>query len=206
MGVLGGAFSLGIWLPTCLQTERHLSVIHTTGYLAVYITGAFFGYVSAAFLSDRIGRRRTLMLFAVGAFIAVVTFLFMPIDPRIGIFLGLPLGFFTNGLYSPVGPLLTELFPRRLRAAAQGFCYNFGRGIGALFPAIIGFLSQSTGLALAVVLFSIFCHVNIILFSFLLPELTGVELEAVDQGSTQGNAAPIKAAADKKATTVPSAS
>jgi MFS family permease len=180
MGVQGGAFSLGIWLPTFLQTVRHLSVIHTTGYLAVYIVGALAGYVCAAYLSDWLGRRRTLMLLAVGAFLAVVSFLFLPLDPRTGILLGLPLGFFTNGLYSPVGPLLTELYPRRLRAAAQGFCYNFGRGVGALFPAMIGFLSQSMGLAVAIVLFSLFCHTCIIVFSALLPELTGIDLETVD--------------------------
>jgi MFS family permease len=181
MGIQGSAFSLGIWLPTFLLSVRHLSVVHTTGYLAIYIAGAFCGYTSSAYLSDRLGRRRTLVLLAGGAFLAVVCFLFLPLSARYGILLGLPLGFFTNGLYSPVGPLLTELFPRSLRAAGQGFCYNFGRGVGALFPAIIGFLSLSMGLAEAIVLFSFLCHSTTILFSLLLPETTGIDLDTVDR-------------------------
>jgi hypothetical protein len=46
------------------------------------------------------------------------------------------LGLQANGrAFSPVGAFFTELFPSRLCDSGQGFSYNFGRGIGALFPA-----------------------------------------------------------------------
>jgi hypothetical protein len=46
--------------------------------------------------------------------------------------LGFPLGFFSEGVFSGMGPFLTELFPTRMRGSGQGFSYNFGRGIAAL--------------------------------------------------------------------------
>ncbi len=52
--------------------------------------------------------------------------------------LGFPLGFFASGYFSGLGAFLTELYPTRLRGSGQGFCYNFGRGIGALFPFLVG--------------------------------------------------------------------
>ena len=53
-----------------------------------------------------------------------------------------------GGYFSGVGAFLTELYPTRLRGSGQGFCYNFGRGIGALFPFLVGALSTSTSLAM----------------------------------------------------------
>jgi len=56
---------------------------------------------------------------------------------------------------SVMGPFLTELFPTRTRGSAQGFAYNFGRGVGALFPALVGFLSVRMSLASAMALFAV---------------------------------------------------
>src|SRR5499426_2092427 len=56
-GAQGGYYAVMTWMPTFLRTERGLSIIGSTGYLAVPITGAFCGYLTGGFLSDRIGRR-----------------------------------------------------------------------------------------------------------------------------------------------------
>ena len=50
--------------------------------------------------------------------------------------LGFPLGFFASGIFSGMGPLLTEMYPTELRAAGQGFCYNVGRFIAASGPPV----------------------------------------------------------------------
>ena len=59
------------------------------------------------------------------------------------LWVGFPLGFFASGCFSGFGSYLAELYPTRARATGEGFCYNVGRGIGAFFPGIIGFLSES---------------------------------------------------------------
>lgn len=56
--------------------------------------------------------------------------------------LGFPLGFFASGYLSGLGPFLTELYPTRLRGSGQGFAYNVGRGFGAIFPTLVGFISR----------------------------------------------------------------
>ena len=60
--------------------------------------------------------------------------------------LGAPLGFIIYMMFSAMGPFMTELYPTEVRGAGQGFCYNSGRAMGALFPALVGFLSDRLGL------------------------------------------------------------
>jgi MFS family permease len=92
--------------------------------------------------------------------------------------LGLPLGFFASGIFSGFGSYLAELYPTRARGAGQGFCYNFGRATGALFPTVIGFLSVSIGLAGAIGFGALGYALCLIALLFL-PETRGKELVAV---------------------------
>ena len=70
------------------------------------------------------------------------------------LFLGFPLGFFASGVFSAMGAFYTEHFPTRVRGVGQGFAYNLGRGTGALFPTLVGFLSKSMPLGEAIGLFA----------------------------------------------------
>ena len=81
-------------------------------------------------------------------------------------------------IFSGVGAFLTELYPTRLRGSGQGFCYNFGRGIGALFPFLVGWLSTSTTLANAIAIFAVAAYSVFFLAAFALPETRGRILHA----------------------------
>src|SRR5574337_545764 len=135
-GMMGAYYSVTTWLPTFLKVERKLSVLGTSGYLLVLIAGSFLGYLISAYLSDRLGRRRCFMLFATCAAVLVITYTLIPVTDSLMLLLGFPLGFFLSGIFSGMGAYLAELFPSRVRGSAQGFCYNFGRAVGALFPAL----------------------------------------------------------------------
>jgi hypothetical protein len=97
----------------------------------------------------------------------------LPLSNDILWFLGFPLGFFSTGYYAGVGAFLTELFPTRLRGSGQGFCYNCGRGIGALFPFLVGWLSSATSLAKAIGIFAVAAYSLFFLAAFALPETRG---------------------------------
>jgi len=180
VGVQGGYYAITTWLPTYLKTTRGLSVLNTGGYLFVIIVGSFFGYMVSAWLADRLGRKRTLVLFAVCSFLAVVAYTYLPIGNSVMLLLGFPLGFFASGSFSPIGAFFTELFPSRLRGSGQGFSYNMGRGIGALFPTLVGYLSARMGLGQAISAFAVAAYLTMIVAVLLLPETRGRELQVYD--------------------------
>ena len=177
-GAQGGYYAITTWLPTFLRAERGLTVVGSTGYLAMIIVGSFVGYLVGAWLADRLGRRLLFIIFAVGAAAVVLPYTVLPISNEIMWLLGFPLGFFASGYFSGMGAFLTELYPTILRGSGQGFCYNFGRGIGALFPTLVGFLAERLSLAAAIAAFGLTAYALLVIAALLLPETRGKELTA----------------------------
>ncbi|OYX70996.1 MAG: MFS transporter [Rhizobiales bacterium 32-66-11] len=172
-GAQGGYYAVTTWLPTYLRVERGLTVVGSTGYLALLILGSFIGYVWGAYLADRIGRRRLFILFSILASILVIAYTQLPLSNQVMLYLGFPLGICASGYFSGLGAFLTELFPTRLRGSGQGFAYNFGRGIGALFPALVGFLSSQMALSSAIAIFAVLAYGLLLVGALALPETRG---------------------------------
>lgn len=177
-GAQGGYYAITTWLPTFLRTERKLTVLGTGGYLAVIIVGSFLGYLVSAWLNDRIGRRTNFILFALCSVATVLVYTQVPVDNTSMLFLGFPLGFFASGIFSGMGPILTELFPTRVRGSGQGFAYNFGRGIAALNPMFVGMLSAKLPLGQSIGVFALAAYGLLIIAALLLPETKGRVLTA----------------------------
>jgi MFS family permease len=175
LGAQGGYYAITTWLPLYMNA-RGLSVTHTGGYLLVVIAGSFAGYLTAAHLADKIGRKWTLTLFAVFSFTTVLLYMVLPISDHVMLFLGFPLGFFPSGAFSPMGAFFTELFPTSLRGSGQGFAYNLGRGVGALFPSLVGYFSAHMGLGKAIAVFAVVAYMLMALSVLLLPETRGMDL------------------------------
>ncbi|MDR5665062.1 MFS transporter, partial [Burkholderia cenocepacia] len=66
----------------------------------------------------------------------------------------------------------------RVRGSGQGFCYNVGRAIGALFPFLIGALSKQYGLGMSIGIFAVAAYGVVIVAALTLPETRGRELDA----------------------------
>lgn len=173
IGAQGGYYAITTWLPTFLRTERKLTILGTGGYLAVIIVGSFVGYLVSAWLTDRIGRRANFILFALCSIVTVVVYTELPINDTVMLYLGFPLGFFASGIFSGMGPFLTELFPTRMRGSGQGFAYNFGRGIAALNPMFVGLLSATLPLGQSIGVFALIAYGLLIIAALLLPETKG---------------------------------
>ncbi|WP_369187566.1 MFS transporter [Streptomyces sp. R08] len=175
-GVQGGYYTLATWVPTYLKTERGLSVVGTGGYLTFLISGAFLGYLTGGYLTDVLGRKRNIWLFALLSAICILVYTHIPSGANtLLLVLGFPLGFCMSAIFSGFGSYLSELYPTALRGTGQGFTYNTGRAVGAVFPTLVGFLADSWGVGGALVFGAI--GYGIAALALLgLPETRGKEL------------------------------
>ncbi|MGQ4434642.1 MULTISPECIES: MFS transporter [unclassified Streptomyces] len=175
-GVQGGYYTLATWVPTYLKTERGLSVVGTGGYLTFLISGAFLGYLTGGYLTDVLGRKRNIWLFALLSAISILVYTHIPSGANtLLLVLGFPLGFCMSAIFSGFGSYLSELYPTALRGTGQGFTYNTGRAVGAVFPTLVGFLADSWGVGGALVFGAI--GYGIAALALLgLPETRGKEL------------------------------
>jgi MFS family permease len=190
MGAHGGYHALMTWLPTYLKTERHLSVLGTSGYLAIIIVAFWCGCIASAWLLDRLGRRPNLVLFAGCCVVTVQAYVFLDLDNTAMLFLGFPLGFFAAGIPASLGALFNELYPSGMRGAGVGFCYNFGRIVSAAFPVLVGHMSSRMSLGAAIGLDAGLAYALVVVAVLALPETRGKRLE---DAAASGNPASVPA-------------
>jgi len=118
-------------------------------------------------------------VFSVGAIALTMIYLRLDVTNRAMFFLAFPLGFFASGYYAGLGPFLSEMFPTRLRGSGQGFAYSVGRGMGALFPALVGFMSSRMSLSATIALFAAGAYGLFLSVALVLPETRGRDLGAI---------------------------
>lgn len=183
LGAQGGYYAINTFLPLYLSA-RGLSVGKTGGSLLVIIAGSFFGYTISAHLADMLGRKRTLVVFAIGSFLTIAIYMVAPMNSLGTLLMGFFVGFFPSGSFSPMGSFFTELFPTALRGSGQGFAYNAGRGVGALFPTFVGFMSTHVQLGSAITIFAGAAYLLMAISVLLLPETQGTSLQS-NSGQSQ---------------------
>lgn len=178
IGVQGGYYALFAWMPTYLTTQRHLPAFTSGSFLYLLIAGSFVGYISAGYINDALGRKRTFIIFSLcSAAIVPLYLLFVVADWQL-IIAGPLLGFFASGIFSGFGPYLSELFPSDVRGAGQGFTYNLGRGIAGIGPFIIGVVAKLAPIGTAMTVVAVVAYLIACGAVLFLPETKGKELTA----------------------------
>jgi MFS family permease len=180
--VMFGYWGLFTWLPAFLASPVEeggagMSIVRSTGWIIPMQAGAFIGFASFGFVSDRLGRKLSFIIYLVGAAALVPIYGQMATNPTMLMALGPLLGFFGNGYFSVFGAMLAELFPTSARATGQGFTYNSGRALSALAPATIGLLATRRGIGPALAVTSAFFLIGALMI-LLMPETRGRQLEA----------------------------
>ena len=172
------------WLPAFLarpvaQGGAGMGVVGSLGWIIPVQIGAYLGYLSFGFIADRLGRRRTFILFMVAAALLVPIYGQMARSPSMLMLLGPVLGYFGHGYFSMFGSFVAELFPTAVRATGQGTSYNAGRLMGALAPYTIGVLATLPGIGIGLALgaTSAFFLASALLI-FTLPDKSGQPLES----------------------------
>ncbi|MEV4468428.1 MFS transporter [Nonomuraea sp. NPDC049504] len=140
----------------CLAYGTDVLEISKTTMLALSMIGVVFmaaGTVVSAMVSDRLGRRRTLITGVIGAIVwGVVMFPLM--ETRVIFFVGLALAGALGlmGLvFGPMGAYLPELFNTEYRYSGSSVAYSLGGVLGGAVPPLVATSMQASGLgALAV--------------------------------------------------------
>jgi MFS family permease len=173
-----GLFS---WMPPYLTLPiekggRGLSMMNTTTLLVTLnLVGMFPGYLFYGWVADKLGRKRSLILYTLCA-AGLIPLYAAARTPWIILVLGAFVGFFGTGFFAGSGIIGSELFPTRVRARALGFTYNGARALSCVAPYTIGWIGDKKGLSAAFLL----CAIAFVLTAIMatqLPETKGKQLE-----------------------------
>jgi putative MFS transporter len=131
-------YGIFIWLPTLLVGRGYPEV--QSFRFTLYITLAQIpGYFAAAWLVEKVGRKRTLVPFML--LCAAASWRFgTAARPRDLLVWGCLVSFFNLGAWGVTYGYTPELYPTRLRGTGTGSAAAFGRIGGILAPLCVGWL------------------------------------------------------------------
>ncbi len=105
--------------------------------------GAALGMYGFAVLAQRMGRKPTFAVCFIAAFVSTASVFFFLNDFH-QVFWMIPImGFCILSLFAGYAIYFPELFPTHLRSTGTSFCYNVGRFVAAVGPALLGWLTAS---------------------------------------------------------------
>jgi MFS family permease len=148
IGSWGGLTLLPSWIQQMVRAAGGgpaLGVQAISHAFMLMMVGAVLGYLTLIFLCDAVGRRMSYFLFALGSFL-VSLYLFTRVNDLETLMWFMPaFGYFIIGGFGTFAAYLPELFPTRVRASGQGFCWNAARCVTAIGPLLGGVLVGTFG-------------------------------------------------------------
>lgn len=140
---------LTAFLPSYLIDKLHLSLGQMGYVMSAMGFGAVFGSVAIPTLSDRIGRKPTMLVTAVCTIGGLYALAVAPADPTRLFAALLVAAFFLYGLLTTtVGPLSVESVPVSLRATASGVVIAVAELLGGgVAPIMAGYVAHHAGIA-----------------------------------------------------------
>jgi len=120
-----------------------LKASYVTRGTTCFNLGGLLGTLLTVPVATRLGRRSMFVLYyALGALAILCTF-GLKLSPEVRLLMMFSVGLTVFGVFGSFTFYLPELFPARLRGTGAGFCYNAGRVLTSVFPALIGVVRSS---------------------------------------------------------------
>lgn len=150
LGGQTGYYGLALWAPALIVAILGVGSAEAARWMMLVTAAALVGRVLVAFLSDRIGRRRTGIWTSFGAAAAIVLTGYAG-DATLGV---VPLliallmlaSLLCDGQFAVVGPYSAEVWPADLRSTGMGSAYGIG-GLGKIIgPLGMAFVVSSPNL------------------------------------------------------------
>ena len=137
--------------PTFLQRGWHFTPHQRAGLTAFTMVGAIIGGTLFGLYSDRVGRRRAII---VALLLAVVVIPLWAFAPSVALLVagGFLMQFMVQGAWGVIPAHITELSPDSVRGFFPGFAYQCGVLIASVIPALETQFAARTGYATAMAL------------------------------------------------------
>lgn len=148
-----GYYGIFTWLPQFFRAQQ-ITLLPVYEYSLLLALAQIPGYLLAAFLVERWGRKQTLAAYLFGS--ALCSYLFTVASTASTILQsGMLLSFSLLGAWGALYALTPELFPTEVRATGMGWTSAMARAAGMIAPLIGGYLlDNKLPLTLALTLYS----------------------------------------------------
>ncbi len=133
------------WIPTLL-VKQGMTITKSFGYSIIIYLAQIPGYYSAAFVSEKLDRKWTIVLYMLLGGVSAYLMSNARVDASITL-AGFLLSFFMNGTYAGIYAYTPELYPTAFRTTGMGVASSFGRIGGLSAPIVIGYTYARIGFA-----------------------------------------------------------
>jgi putative MFS transporter len=131
------------WIPSLL-VKQGMTTTKSFGYSIIIYLAQVPGYYSAAFLSEKLDRKWTIVVYMLLGGVSAYLMSNAGSDASITI-AGFLLSFFMNGTYAGIYAYTPELYPTAFRTTGMGVASSFGRIGGLSAPIVIGYTFRTIG-------------------------------------------------------------
>ncbi|MDM5199002.1 MFS transporter [Fictibacillus enclensis] len=149
------AYPVQSLMPTFLKTVRHFPVNSVAFAGTMMGIGSLIGALFGGWISDKIGRKRTIKFGLILALIPV-SFMLLSTEPTVIIIASTIDGFIFGSISGLIAAFLNEHYPTDLRGTGSGFIQNLGSLGGSVGAVVAANLNQSVGWSWTIILIVLF--------------------------------------------------
>ena len=131
------------WIPSLL-VDKGMTITKSFGYSIIIYLAQIPGYYSAAFVSEKLDRKWTIVLYMLLGGASALLMSNARTDETITV-AGFLMSFFMNGTYAGIYAYTPELYPTSFRTTGMGVASAFGRIGGLSAPIVIGYTFSRIG-------------------------------------------------------------
>lgn len=164
--------------PTFLQRFWHMGTQQRALISGISMVGAILGGVAVGLLSDRIGRRRAMVLALIAATLVTPLWAYAPNIALLvtGAFL---IQFFVQGAWGVIPAHLSELSPNEIRGVLPGFSYQCGVLVASSIPALQAIFAEQMRYSTAMAVTAATVFIGTAIIAALGRENRGVHFESL---------------------------
>lgn len=169
-----GYWGLQTWLPTLLQ-QRGLSLPQSYGFIAISALCMIPGYMSASYLTGKLGRKKVMIAYV--ALSAIAGYAFANVQTMPALYASnFALAFFSLGAWGVWDTWVGELYSTRLRTVGYSWAVLAQRLANIAAPSIIGVLvARGSSFNMTTTFIDLFLVATVVMAVFV-PETEGKDL------------------------------